>query len=266
MSYRLDNLKKRKSTKTVLILLLVVVVFYFFSESILRIGYSVVSAIAVPLWRSESNIRQDIFALPALIRSKKLLVDENDSLRQSLADINVELQSYKNLQKENDNLMAELGNVGEHGKESVSAPILSGPNIPPYDGLIIDAGLKNGLSLGDKVLYGENELIGEVSQLYNQTAKVTLYSGFGISTDAILSGAKDVHVVAEGFGSGDYYFELPSSILVNEGEFLLIPGGGSYILGKVGNIQLDITTASQKVLVTSSFNIRSARFVRVTKG
>ena len=162
--------------------------------------------------------------------------------------------------------MSAMGNIGKNANESVLVSVLSGPNIPPYDSLIIDAGKNSGLSVGDRVVYGRNVLIGEVSQLHDRSAKVKLYSGSGVLTDVILPIGKGEHVIARGFGSGNYYLELPSSVQVGDGTILTTPGSDSYMLGKVGYIQIDRATASQKILVNSLFNIRHVEFVRVIKG
>ncbi|MBI3632480.1 MAG: hypothetical protein HY225_03465 [Candidatus Vogelbacteria bacterium] len=264
MSYRQDNLKKTKNIKVIVVLISIGVLFYFFSEPILSVGFGVLSYVTNPLWRVENDINDTMSSIPVFLRSQQSLTVENRALRAKIDYVGVQLESMDAIRKENQDLIREMGYVGKNDS-TVLVSVLTGPNVPPYDSLVVDAGIDSGLLVGDSVLYADNVLIGEVSQVFSHSAKIKLYAGNGVSTDVIISGKESLHAVAEGFGSGNYYIELPSSSLISKGDSLVVPGSNSYLLGVVEYTQIDQTTASQKVLARSPFNIKSARFVRVIK-
>ena len=74
-----------------------------------------------------------------------------------------------------------------------------------------------------------------------------------------------MHAVAVGFGGGNFSMDLPSSVPLQRGMQILIPGSDIYFLGVVDYISIDPITSSQKILFKYPFNIKNMRFVHIIK-
>ncbi len=230
-------------------------IFYFSSNFILNKGFEIFSFVALPLWRLENWTEDRLGQGISFFRSKKVLLDENQRLTYELSQV----------KKENQELMVSIS--GEVSRKSISilANVLSGPNVPPYEGLIIDVSKIDGVSVGDRVIYGPNILLGEISQVFGNSSKVRLYSGSGIQTNVLIPSTEIWHAVANGYGGGNFSIELPSRISINKGMEVLIPGSESYVLGVVGYVKVDLSTASQKLLIKYPVNLKKIRVVHVIK-
>ena len=264
MNYRQDKQKKSNWFHFLLPLVAIVAVVYFFSKFFPGSGFGVLSTIANPIWTIEERMVVGVNNIHSYFTSKESLAIENVKLKEDLDSMKVELDSYTALETENRDLMIEMGSNGTP-PDLLLATVLSGPNLPPYDSLIINLGKKDGIQVGDKVLYS-NVVIGEIYQTLHSSSKVRLYSTSGVRTDVlILSSGDYVHATAIGFGGGDFYIELPSDIKITSGASVLIPNAELNVLGRVDFIAVDQTTSLQRILVRFPFNMKSVRFVRVRK-
>lgn len=266
MSFHQDNLKRVKNIRFYFLLLISGVIFYIFSGVILSAGYNFLSIVTIPIWKVESRLGDGFGNLMALLKSKQSLNLENKRLQNELDNTKLRLYSTVLLQQENKELMVQMGREVTEDSRSIIATVLSGPNIPPYESLIIDIGRDQGISVGDRVIYEPNIVLGEISQVYERSSKVKLYSMSGTLTDVLISNSeKSLHTIATGYAGGNFYIELPSDIVLERGIRVLIPGSDIYILGVVDYIEVDPVTASQKVLVKYPINIKNIRFVHVVK-
>ena len=265
MSYHQDNLKKLEKIKFFSLFVMVGVVFYFFSNFILAKGFDILSSITVPLWKLEDRFRGDLNMISSLFRSKESLQIENEKLAAELDDAKLELDSLDALKQENKELMVQMGREIPEASKSVIAAVLSGPNVPPYESLIIDVGKESGVSVGDRVVYGPNIILGEIIRIYNRSSRVKLYSAYGVQTDVLIPSDKAWHAVATGFGGGNFSIDLPITIPVVRGLKILIPRSDIYILGIVDYIKIDSITSSQRILIKYPINIKKIRFVHVIK-
>ena len=265
MSYRQDKSRRLKNIRFFSFVIIAGTVFYFFSTLILNNGFGLLSFVVSPIWRLERSVMNSFDNASSIFKSKRLLEIENEKLTEELNSIRIKLDSLNSLQRENEELMIEMGREFSRTSHSILAAVLSGPNVPPYEGLIIDVGKNQAVSVGDRVIYESNIVLGEVSQVFDQVSKVKLYSASGIQTDVLVQSEEVLHAVALGFGGGNFSIDLPSSIVVNKGMQILIPGGDIYVLGIVDYIKVDPTTASQRILIKYPINIKNIRFVHVIR-
>ncbi len=265
MSYRQDNLRRVKKIKIFSLFVISGIVFYFFSNIILNQGFNVLSFITLPIWRLENGVRDSLSGVLAFFETKDQLQAENYKLASELDSANLELGSLHSLEQENEQLMVEMGRQVPKKATSTLVAVLSGPNIPPYEDLIIDVGKNYGVSVGDRVIYEPNVILGEVNQVFERSAKVKLYSASGVQTDILIPSTKPWHAVAIGYGGGNFYVNLPISIAVATGAQILIPGSNLYTLGVVDYVKVDQTIGSEQVLIRYPINIKNLRFVHVIK-
>ncbi|MDO8493684.1 MAG: rod shape-determining protein MreC [bacterium] len=249
-----------------MIYLAIGVVFYFASGFILSSGFKFLSFVTVPLWKLENNVKDGTGSFRSLFKSKISLEEENRRQTLELENLRIKLESLSSVKKENEDLMSEMGRVIPQTEDPIIASVLSGPNIPPYGNLIIDVGREQDISVGDRVVYSPNVVIGEVSQVFARVSRVKLYSTDGTQTDVMILADVPIHAVVKGYGGGNFFVELPSSVALSIGNEIFIPGSDNYILGVIDNIDIDPITSSQGVLIKYPMNIKNIRFVHVIRG
>ena len=180
MSYPLksSNFEERKRNarkkiwSTVLVLIIILIILAT------TVAKTTLFFIAKPIWVVENYILSASGNTVKLFKSKQSLIDENQALQNKLfADGSLSAMNTI-LQKENDNLKDLLGRKVTKDK-SILATILVKPPQNLYDILTIDAGTDQGVKVGDKVIADANVYIGEVREVYSNSAKVVLYSAPG---------------------------------------------------------------------------------------
>ena len=140
--------------------------------------------------------------------------------------------------------------------------VLVKPFMSPYDTLIIDVGTSNGVLAGDIVEVEGNTFIGFVSEVYNNTSKVVLYSSPGEKVK-VLIGDNDIEKEAIGLGSGNFKVEIPTEIDVKEGDSIVIPSISTNIFGVVEKVEFKESDSFQNVLFKIPINIAELKWVEV---
>ena len=148
---------------------------------------------------------------------------ELSRLRAELAEAQARVADRDFLWRENLDLKSRLGRVPE-GTTTRLATVLLRPPATPYDTLMLDVGLADGVSVGDIVFAGGVVAIGHLTEVYRTTARATLYSAPGEAHDVlILTEGGSVPVVAEGQGSGSFVGKLPQGVQVAPGDTAYFP-------------------------------------------
>ena len=218
-----------------------------------------VAALLMPFERGGSFVRSGLWNVFGPFRLKSLLQKENEMLRRSLAAQSLELLSHRNTVRENDELKAMLGR--SVGKQTVVAAVLAKPPVSPYDTLLIDAGEKQGVSLGNDVRVSTFR-IGRVEAVFPHEAKVVLLSAPGETTTVFLGEAR-VQATAVGRGGGNFETEVPRDVALAVGDPVLLPGIEHAMLGAIDEIQVRPTDSLQKVLFRLPVNFFQLDLVEV---
>jgi cell shape-determining protein MreC len=142
-------------------------------------------------------------------------------LRAELASTSAALADRDLLYKEVTDLRERLGRADAPSSRIVAA-VLQRPPWTPYDSLVIDAGANYGIAAGSLVSAGGQGLIGRVSEVYDTSARVELFSAPGASYQALLNGTQPVAV--EGLGGGSLRTEVPAGTQVKVGDTVAFPG------------------------------------------
>ncbi len=266
MSYHQDSLKRTRKIRLFSLCLVLGIIFYFSSNFIIGKSFDLISSVAIPIWRAQNQVEGGAKITSFVLTSKRVLIEKNISLTEELSSAKLELKTLDLLKRENEELMVQMGRETTRKASSTIATVLSGPNVPPYESLIIDIGKNSGVVVGDRVIYQPNILLGEIVSVANNSAKVKLYSASGVLTDVFVPSDNLVRAVAVGYGGGTFSIELPSSVSVEKGMQILIPGSDIYILGVVDYVNIDPITASQRLLVRYPVNVKNIRYVHVLNG
>lgn len=200
-----------------------------------------------------------IAAFTRTFASTRTLITENTALNDQIQELKLRLLDRNTLAQQNDELRDLMGRAPAH--VGVLASVLAGPGNAPYDTLLIDIGSDERVSMGDRVLVGDNVTIGSIAEVYTHTAKVTLYSSAGKTTDVILPGT-GAFVTATGRGGGNFEMMLPRDTDIQNGTPVLLPGT-SRIVGVVEGSEGAPTDPFKKVFLRTPINPATIHFVRV---
>jgi cell shape-determining protein MreC len=167
--------------------------------------------------------------------------------------------NYNSIVAENASLKEILGRKNESVSMTLAA-ILAKPSQSPYDTIIVDVGVEQGIKVGDKVFALGNVPIGYVAEAYPNTSKVILYSNSGEKTFAIV---KEVSMEIVGRGGGNFEMILPRDFTLAKEDQAVLPGIVPYVVGTVETIISDPRDSFIKALLVSPVNIQEIKFVQI---
>jgi len=256
---RNKNFLTRDSNKSPF-LSIIVVIFFIIIFSLFWTK-NMLFSVGTPLWTIKNNINSFLLNNIGILNSKKNLLKENGLLKEQIRLDEKNRILFDLLKKENDNLKNILNVKGTNQNLLLSA-VLVKPFLSPYDTLIIDVGLSNGVNVGDQVLFDGNIFIGYISEVYKNTSKVILYSSPGEKV-GVLIGSNNIGKEAIGLGGGNFKVEIPKEIGVKEGDFVIIPSISTNFFGIVEKIEIKSSDSFQNVLFKNPVNIAELKWVEV---
>ncbi|MDR3519891.1 MAG: rod shape-determining protein MreC [Candidatus Pacebacteria bacterium] len=276
MSYLLDKeIKRKKFSKIALCVIFLVIVFYF--RVGIWSGLSKVGAVIFhPVLVLGQKVEEKVQSVGSYFVSKNYLYNQNQKLQTEVSFDDARMANYDSVATDNASLK-EILNRKDPKANIVLAAILAKPNQSPYDILLIDAGVAEGVKTGDTVFALGNVPIGNVSDVYQDSAKVILFSNPGETTEAVISAslnadgtvstttpsASNAFVQVVGRGGGNFEMVMPKDFNFQAGGQVVLPGVNSYVLAVFQKVISDPRSSSTKILLTSPVNIQSLKFVEV---
>ena len=187
MNYLLDKkIKRKKFFKTTVYIIVLIILFYFRSSIFNGLSYTS-HGFFRPVLSLGNNVGEKLIRLQVYFISKNSLYLENRSLQDKLNIDEAKMSNYDSIVAENILLKEILGRKSEKAV-MILAAILSKPNQSIYDTLIIDAGIVQGVKIGNVVFALGNIPIGRIAETYPNSSKVILFSNAGEKTQAVVSG------------------------------------------------------------------------------
>ncbi len=257
---RNNNFLVRGSTNRNIFLPIVAVIFLIgiFSLPFVK---NILFKIGTPLWTVKNSISSFFSDNIGILSSKVSLLNENRLLKEQIGSRQKEQALFDLLKKENE----DLKNVLERNtskKNLLLGAVLVKPFLSAYDTLIIDVGSSDGVGLGNHVLADGNIFIGYISEVYNHTSKVVLYSSPGEKVN-VLIGNNNIEKEAVGLGGGNFKIEMPREIDVKEGDSIIIPSISTNIFGVVEKIEFKETDSFENVIFKNPINIAELKWVEI---
>lgn len=226
----------------------------------LSLGAVLLLVAAAALWRAPlSSLLWSLLAPVMQARHVGVPGDATASTQALLAD-------RETLYAENVELKRLLGRAA--GVERVLAGVLLRPPATPYDTLVIDAGVAEGVAVGDRVSAGGTTLIGVVSETYAHAARVVLYSAPGETHEGLLrlSGqGGSIPLVIEGQGGGSLRAQVPSGTSVEAGDSVVFPGVLGGVSARVTHVDRADNESFAIVYLQLPVAVSSLRFIEVWK-
>ena len=268
MNYLLNKKIKRKKIFKISICVVVFFVLIYFRMGIWN-GLSYISyEVFRPILILGNNIGEKFKNTSSYFAFKNSLYLENQNLKSQISESQADRANYDSVVMENVNLKEILGRKNEKAVV-VLATILSRPNQNIYDTLIIDAGIREGIKIGDKVFAKGNVPIGRIDLVYDNSSKVILYSNSLERTQAVVSHATvgqvggDIFLELIGRGGGNFEMILPRDFVLQKDDQVLMPGLNPYVLAIVETVISDPRDPFTKALLRSPVNVWELKFVEV---
>lgn len=260
MNYRLKSRKKRSVVFEIAVAALFLLVISFTPLS--SVFAPSLFFVARPILIARGYLFSAGGLITGFLREKFDLVAENKALKAEKARVERALADHDFLQQEYRALVSLFGHIPDN-PAVVLATVLLKPPATPYDTLIIDAGKRHGVALGDEVRVGAVAL-GDIIDVEQSTSKVALFSAPGrLSAVAVTDGA--IPVFVQGEGGGTFRFSFPRDALLKEGDPIFFPGTPPVLFGAVGSIEARPTGPLKTVLFRSPVNMQELQWVTVVK-
>lgn len=271
MSYLLDRKIQKKRFFKIILSIIVLIFLIYFRSGIFN-GLSFISqGFFHPVFVFGDNIKEKLGSMGSYFISKNSLYLENENLKSQISESQADRANYSSIVSDNANLK-EILNRKDLKATMVLSAILSKPNQSLYDTLIIDAGTKEGVKVGDEVFALGNIPIGRVALVYASSSKVILFSNAGEKTQVVVGGKPaststslggNVFMEVVGRGSGNFEITIPRDFTLTKGDEMVLPGITPYVLAVVETIISDPRDAFVKALLTSPVNMQELKFVEV---
>jgi cell shape-determining protein MreC len=282
MSYLLDKKSQRKKFFKIALGAVLLIFLFYFRFRIFN-GLSFASQIVFrPVLVAGNNIEEKMKSFGAYFVSKNYLYNQNQKLQAEVDFNNARNANYDSIVADNASLKEILnrlptGQAGQDPKANIIlSAILAKPNQSPYDTLLIDAGAEEGIKVGNTAFALGNIPIGRVDVVYDNSAKVVLFSNPGETTEAVFSSVsggqagqnlpasrQGIFIQLVGRGGGNFEIDLPKDFTMQKGDQAILPGINPYVLAIAQTIISDPRDPFNKALLTSPVNIQELKFVEV---
>lgn len=199
--------------------------------------------------------------LVAYFSSKATLKRENDRLLQALYANTHESYQTELLRRENAELKAAFLRGGDKRRLAL-ATVLARPPSTAFDTLVIDLGSADGILPGMRVLSDGTFVVGEVVEVFRQTALVSLYSSSGYEIDGFV-GPTSTPVTFRGIGDGKFRATVPRGAEVAVGDPIVLPSLNTELAGVISGVDIVEGSSLATIHAVLPFNLHHARFVYV---
>lgn len=256
MKQRLRRNSDKQRLRVVIVLVIGIIALGFIMPRLFSLAGM---AVLYPVQVTQQWFQSTSLIVPALWRDKLNLQKEVEGLRSELLRETDSTVSLQRLREENEQLRRLLSATTS---QRIAATVIARPDQLPYDVLQIDQGTAAGITVGAPVYLNDEEVIGLVSEVYPNTALVTLVTTPGFSTTAYV-GQSDVFALVEGLGGGVARVSVPQGIPLRVGSLVYLPSIQPGVFGRIVSIENEPTQPQQYGYVVHAVPLQHMRFVSV---
>lgn len=221
------------------------------------------------VWQLASWMRQyKTVVLPATydvvelsLLSKQTLIKRLQSQTRELETLALMRAERDALSADNALLRAELGRI-DTARKGVVARVVSTPQQSLYDSIRIDAGIDDGVTVGQTVYAFGGSALGTISDVAPRHSQVLLFSAPGREVGMVVA-STGTTVTALGRGGGEYELNLPRDMIIADGDVLTEQTVTSAPLAVVQKILVDPRDPFQRVFAKIPINVQTISWVRV---
>lgn len=250
---KVQGKRRARLVALIAVLFLAVLALNFLVPSFLP---NVIYRAATPLYYVRTWAQDTALALYGFVSNKSDLIAENELLKSELAVSNEKLLKVRILEEE----LSILTQSRTTKKEERMVAVLSRPPTSPYDTIVVASGTENGTALGDRVLSQGGSVIGEVTEVFRNFSRATLFSSPAREV-VVEIGTSRIQARARGVGGGAFEALLPREIELAKGEAVVMAGAPSYLLGVIESIENREADYLQLVRFRSPVNVYELHYV-----
>jgi cell shape-determining protein MreC len=215
-------------------------------------------ATAGPLFAVEYAVELAAAPIAGYLTGKATLAEENRALKETVERLHAAALERDSLVAERDALKAEL-NVPGRDAAAVVAEVLLRPPQTAFDTLVLGAGTREGVAIGDPVL-AQGMPVGVVVEARTGSSVATLFSAPGSRLAVTIGGAS---AAALGQGDGRYSVEVPSQLAPATGTPVLSVAHGGAPAGFVAAVVPGTGEATVEALIAIPVDLTSARYLTI---
>ncbi len=201
------------------------------------------------------------------------LYNELESLKKQLALVTIDTAYWKEIEEENKKLRGQLNFLSVNNFKAVTAGIISREESLGAEsegrGIVINKGEKDGLQIGLGVINEDGIIIGKITELKENSAKVCLTTSSGCKLAASLQN----EAKTQGISDGDLSLTIKMSYIpqlekINIGDTVVTSGLSSSIprglvIGKVSGVKNESNEVWQEATIEPIINFNNLTVVSV---
>jgi len=255
-------MKSFKGLKIVIVALLLIFFLLLlnltsFGKGFKNLFYSISSPVQKWLWKTGGEASDFFEAITEIKNLKK----ENEELKLQNQDLLSKIFGLEELKKENEELRNALNlGLGEEFKLKFAQVIAKEME---EDSLIINLGLKDGISTSSPVITSQKVLVGRITEVYQNFSKVMLISNKKSSFDAKIY-EKETEGIVKGRGESGLYIDLvPQDVEISPGDVIVSSAlSGNFpeglLVGKIAEVKKSDLEPFQKAELLPFFDLNGA--------
>lgn len=216
-----------------------------------------------PMWFFKDKTISTFSYFSHFFYLKSSLIKENQLLKDELGNLRLNKIDYEVLFKENEELRAKMGMKSTKAK--LISNILSKPPQSRFDTFVISNGSKDGINVGNLVYISDSVVVGKISDVYDTTAIVKLFSTSGEIHEATLSRTGATFVL-NGSGGANFQIELPKDVDIVWGDSLIYPGEKDSIMATVYFVDTNSQSSFKTIYLRIPGNVFQSKRVLVDLG
>lgn len=198
------------------------------------------------------------------------LKDENEKLVKENQALSAEIARLKDTAEENKVLRSEMGLVPKSKYDLEASFVIGQDALGSGSSIFIDKGKDKGIKEGMAAIVSDGILVGKISQVFPNTAKVALISDRenAAAAEVLESGAKGI--IRGTYGLGAMMDMISQAEVVKEGDTAITSGltGGvprGLLIGKIGQVKQSEDKLFQQATIFPSANFSSLKVVFIVK-
>ena len=210
------------------------------------------------------NVFSLLAAISNLKNENERLIQENGSLSSRVAELAGE-------KKENEDLRKQLQLLPKKDFQLEAATVIAQDSEGYGSWIMADKGRSSGIETGMPVIVYDGILIGRISEVFENSAKISLLTDSSSSINAT-----DLATGARGILTGEYSLGITLDMVeqtevLNEGDDIVTSGlGGTipkgFLIGKVAEVRSSVDKLFQQALVIPKVKYTDLSTVFVVKG
>lgn len=209
-----------------------------------------------PLGASYSFLNQTKRRVASWFQTGNLL-KENNALKSENRQLISARLKIEELEKENDFLRKELGVVKRKNLEVVLTRVFNQQADGQTHTALIDAGVNEGIKVGQPVVFDGEVLLGIVKKVYNDTSLVYLITDPRVNLDVKISGSEVMGKTKGAFNNGLTLELVANQEKIEPGQLVVTSGldglPSALVVGKIKTAQTDRGGLFQKIEIEPEF-------------